>query len=401
MIPWWILLVIAALVGAVSWLLATNTERQKQSAQLRELDGRCRALEASTADLRGQVQREEARVAALSQELQRLREEKAAWEERERLLNGSAADLRDRLQSKETAAAALNRELLQLREEKATLEAHWKETQSALTQHQKLLEQAKDIYANLRTPSVKGRWGELTLRRVAELAGMSEYCDFQEQVTAGPEDARLRPDMIVSLPAGRQVVVDAKAPLDAFQDAMQATSEEERQRAMARHAQLVRGHMNRLSEKAYWNQFPQTPEFVVLFLPGESFFSGALEADRTLLEDGIAQRVILGTPTTLIALLWAVAYGWRWEAIARNSQDISQLGAQVYERMGILTEHLANVGSALAKAVDSYNRAAGSLETRYLPSVRKFKELGATAADDIPTLEPVEQAPRTLANENE
>ncbi len=399
MVSWWILLVIAALVAAVSWLLATNAERQKQSAQLRELEGSCRALESSVKHLREQLQNKEARVTQLGKELQELREQKAALEERERLLHVSDAELRQRFEKKEAEAAAQSRELLQLREEKATIETHWKETQSALLQRDKLLEQAKDIFANLRTPSVKGRWGELTLRRVAELAGMSEYCDFQEQVSTSSDEGRLRPDMIVRLPAGRQVVVDAKAPLDAFQDAMQAPAEEERQRAMQRHAQLVRGHMTRLSEKAYWNQFPQAPEFVVLFLPGESFFSGALEADRTLLEDGIAQRVILATPTTLIALLWAVAYGWRWEAIARNSEEISRLGSQAYERMGVLTEHLSNVGSALTKAVESYNRAVGSLEDRYLPSVRKFKELGATSAEDIPTLEPVEKAPRLLPDQ--
>lgn len=398
MVPWWILLILAALVAAVTWLLATNTERQSQSAQLRELDGRLQVLEASTRELREQVQSKEARIGQLTQELQGLREQKAAWEERERALHESAGELRQRLQTKEKEAETLNRELLQLREGNATLETHWKEAQAALQQHQKLLEQAKDIFANLRTPSVKGRWGELTLRRVAELAGMSDYCDFQEQVSTPSDEGRLRPDMVVNLPAGRQVVVDAKAPLDAFQDAMQAASEEDRQRAMQRHAQLVRGHMTRLSEKAYWNQFPQTPEFVVLFLPGESFFSGALEADGALLEDGIAQRVILATPTTLIALLRAVAYGWRWEAIARNSEEISRLGSQVYERMDILTDHLASVGSALAKAVDSYNQAVGSLETRYLPSVRKFKQLGATSAEDIRTLEPIEQAPRILSD---
>jgi DNA recombination protein RmuC len=290
----------------------------------------------------------------------------------------------------------LNTQVLQLSEENATLDTEKKKAELALQEHQKLLEQAKDIFANLRTPSVKGRWGELTLRRVAELAGMSDYCDFQEQVSTTADEGRLRPDMIVRLPSDRQVVVDAKAPLDAFQEAMQAASEEERQRAMQRHAQLVRGHMTRLSEKAYWSQFPQAPEFVVLFLPGESFFSGALEADRSLLEDGIARRVVLATPTTLIALLWAVANGWRWESIARNAEEISRQGALVYERMGVLTDHLTGMGAALAKAVESYNKAVGSLENRYLPAVRRFKDLGATASEEIPALEPVEQAPRTL-----
>lgn len=399
MVPWWGLLIIAALGAAVAWLLATNAERQRQSAQKRELDGRCQVLEASTGELSKQVQTKEGEIEKLTQELQRLREQKAAWDERERALHESADELRKRLETTEADAGTMNQEMIQLRRENASLETQGKEVQAALQQQQKLLEQAKDIFANLRTPSVKGRWGELTLRRVAELAGMSEYCDFQEQVSTVSDEGRLRPDMIVRLPSNRQVVVDAKAPLDAFQDAMQAAPEEERKRAMERHAQLVRGHMTRLSEKAYWNQFPQAPEFVVLFLPGESFFSGALEADRTLLEDGIARRVVLATPTTLIALLWAVANGWRWESIARNAEEISRQGALVYERMGVLSGHLAGVGDALAKAVESYNRAVGSLEGRYLPAVRRFKELGATTADDIPALEPVEQAPRTLPEE--
>lgn len=399
MVPWWFLLIIAGLVAAVAWLLATNKERDRQTAEQQELNGRCQVLEASTRELSKQVESKNGEIEKLATELQGLREQKAAWGERERTLNDSIADLRQRLQTEEKKADTLNAKLLELSEENATLDTERKKTELALQEHQKLLEQAKDIFANLRTPSVKGRWGELTLRRVAELAGMSDYCDFQEQVSATSEEGRLRPDMVVRLPSDRQVVVDAKAPLDAFQAAMQAASEEERHRAMERHAQLVRGHMTRLSEKAYWSQFPQAPEFVVLFLPGEAFFSGALEADRSLLEDGITRRVVLATPTTLIALLWAVANGWRWETVARNAEEISRQGALVYERMSVLTGHLASMGAALTKAVESYNDATRSLERRYLPAVRRFKDLGATTADDISTLEPVQQAPRSLPEE--
>ena len=354
MLAWWTLIIIAALVGVVAWLWASNTERNKYSARLLELEARSKSLDSLSTELRQQVKDREQRIETTKGEVQREREAKAA------------------------------------------AEARLQETQTALQQQQKLLEQARDIFANLRTPSVKGRWGELTLRRVVELAGMSEQCDFAEQVTTQAGESRLRPDMVVRLPAGRQVVIDAKAPLDAFQDAMQATSEEDRKEAMIRHAKRIRDHMNALSSKSYWSQFSQSPEFVVLFLPGESFFSGALECDRTLIEDAVARRVVLSTPTTLIALLWAVANGWRWEAIAKNAEAISQLGAQVYERMSVLTEHLANIGSALAKAVDTYNRATGSIDTRVLPAVRKFKELGATTAEDIPSLEPITQSPRSL-----
>lgn len=357
MISWWILLVIATLVAIAVWVLSAERERRKHSATLLAFEAKCLWLENQTAELRTEVRQRE-------QEIQ------------------------------QTQA-----ELRQQRDAYVKAEATLQETLKRLEQSEKLLEQAKDFFANLRTPSVKGRWGELTLRRVVELAGLSEQCDFNVQVTTDSSDSRGRPDMIVHLPAQREVIVDAKTPLDAFQEAMQASSEEARLQAMSRHARAIRNHMDDLSSKAYWSQFPQAPEFVVLFLPGESFFSGALECDRALVEDGIARRVVLATPTTLIALLWAVAYGWRWEAVAKNTETISQLGAQVYERMGVLTEHLSNIGSTLGKAVESFNRAVGSLETRLLPSVRKFRELGATAAEEIPTLEPVDQTPRTLPEE--
>lgn len=354
MLPWWILLVVSALVGLAAWLLAVNKERSRNATRLLDLEANNRSLETGVGELQ--------------------------------------AKIRETQEQLETTKTHLQGE----KEGKAALDARLQETQKTVEQQQKLLEQAKDIFANLRTPSVKGRWGEMTLRRVAELAGMSEYCDFDEQVSTGGDQSRLRPDMVVRLPAGRQVIVDAKAPLDAFQEAMQAASEEERTQAMSRHARLVRDHMKNLSSKGYWTQFSQTPEFVVLFLPGESFFSGALESDRALIEDGIAQRVVLASPTTLIALLWAVANGWRWEAIAKNAEAISQLGAQVYERMAVMTDHLVDLGDSLKEAVETYNRAVGSLESRLLPSVRKFKELGATAAEEIPPLEPVDQTPRNL-----
>lgn len=357
MLPWWGLILVAGLASIAAWLLAANRERNKYSSRVLDLEATSRAQETRLLQM-------------------------------ERQLGAAHRQLEDS-----------KAELHQEKEGKAASDARLQETQKTVEQQQKLLEQAKDIFANLRTPTVKGRWGELTLRRVVELAGMSDYCDFEEQVAASSGETRIRPDLIVRLPAGRQVVVDAKVPLSAFQEGMQAATEDERQSAMARHAQLVRSHMNALSGKSYWTQFSRTPEFVVLFLPGESFFSAALEADRTLIEDGIARRVVLATPTTLIALLWAVAKGWQWEAIARNAETISQLGAELYERMGILTEHLGAVGSALEKAVETYNRAIGSVESRVLPSVRKFRELGATAAEEIPALQPVDQAPRKLPEE--
>jgi DNA recombination protein RmuC len=245
---------------------------------------------------------------------------------------------------------------------------------------------------------VRGRWGELTLRRVVELAGMSEHCDFSEQELFQDEAGRFRPDLIVNLPGGRRIAIDAKAPLQPFLDAMEASSDLERRAALENFARVVRMHMNQLGGKAYWEQLQPSPELVVLFLPGESFFGAALEQDRSLIEDGMQKRVVIATPTTLIALLRSVAYGWRQDQVQKSAQQVGDLGRQLYDRLRVFVGHFADAGAALKKAVDGYNRAAGSLESRVLTAARKFKELGAVVGDDIEELPALDEMPRAMRN---
>jgi DNA recombination protein RmuC len=265
--------------------------------------------------------------------------------------------------------------------------------------NQRLEEETKNLRSALSSPlKARGRWGELTLRRVVELAGMSEHCDFTEQESINTETGRQRPDMIVNLPGNRRIAVDAKVPLQAFLDAVNTEkTDKERADALATHGGLVRGHMNQLSERKYWEQVGPELELVVLFLPGESFFSAALEQDRQLIDDGMQKKVVLATPTTLIALLRSAAYLWQQEKITQNARQISELGRELYDRLKTFLGHFQSLGSSMERSVESYNKAVGSMESRVLVSARKFKELGAAAGEEIPELEPVDEVPRTLA----
>lgn len=267
----------------------------------------------------------------------------------------------------------------------------------SLVKTQQLLEkETGNLVSALRTPHVRGQWGQLTLKRVVELAGMSEHCDFSEQVSVKVEDTRQQPDMIVHLPNGREVVIDSKVSLHAYMDYIESTEEATRKVALAKHAQQIRKHMNDLASKSYWDQFSKAPDFVVMFIPGETFISAAVECDATLLEDGMTDKVMIASPTTLVSLLRAIAYGWRQEQLTKKAQDIASLGKEAHERFLTFLDLFSKTGASLAQAVSNFNKTVGSLEARVLPNLRKFKEYGATGLEELPVVEPVEKMPRQI-----
>jgi len=262
---------------------------------------------------------------------------------------------------------------------------------------QQLQAETGNLVKALRTPHVRGRWGEIQLRRVVELAGMVQYCDFSEQETIANEDGRLRPDVIVRLPGNRTIVVDAKVPFEAFYESISTADDAIRLERLKEHARLVRTHIVALSRKSYWEAVQPTPEFVLLFLPGESFYSAALEQDPKLIEDGINQKVIIATPTTLIALLKAISYGWQQEQRAANADEVGKLGKELYDRLRTFLSHFSDIGKNLDRALESYNKGVGSLEARVLVTARKFKERNAIHGDEIESPEPIDKLARPLS----
>jgi DNA recombination protein RmuC len=410
---------------------ATHAEArlQAQESQLLALRGESQAhaaLQADHARLQEKVAQEQARVseqqALLTDAQARLAEAfkslsadalrannqsflELARENLQRFQQGAQEDLVQRQKSIEQLTTPI-------REKLEKFDGHLGEIEKArIGAYQALESQVKDLVAThlprlhaetanlvkaLRQPSARGRWGEVQLKRVVEMAGMLEHCDSDQQASRNTEDGRLRPDLIVRLPGGRQIVVDAKAPVDAYLTAVEARDDAGRDAALVRHAQQVRTHVSQLGAKKYFDQFDPSPEFVVLFVPGEAFFSAALAQDPELIEFGASSRVIPASPTTLIALLKAVAYGWRQEALAQNAQQVAALGKELYERLSKMGEHWGRVGDQLDKAVKSYNEATASLESRVMVSARRFVELRASPEDKMPMLEPVERAARQV-----
>jgi DNA recombination protein RmuC len=404
--------------GALGWVLSgARAAARTAAAEARETEVR-RELESARAQaesLRSRTaESENARVTAET----RAHETEKNLSEQKALLEDARQKLTETFRSAAAEAlAGSNQGFLLLAEEK--LQGLVRPLNETLTNYQKearsleekrlqevglvgqqlttLQNETAKLVNALRSPQVRGRWGEIALRRTAELAGMSLHCDFVEQHTLFSEEGSVRPDMIVRLPAGREVVVDSKVPLEGFLQALEATTEPEREAALQRHASQIQQHVTKLAAKDYWDQLSSTPEFVVLFIPNDSFLAAAAEKAPDLIESAIAKKVIIATPATFIALLRAIAYGWRQEALAENAERISQLGQELYDRLATLAEHFSKLGGSIGKAVEAYNLAVGALESRVFPSARRFKELGAGTKKEVEELPLVNQRVRPLA----
>ncbi len=450
----WLTLLLGLWIGAaLGWVIGVARTKTGVGAILREREARTAAAEARVEEVRQQLvsakddfeslreelrQAETARAAAETRAAEtdkNLAEQKAILEDAKTRLSDTfkllaaealagnnagflvlaeekfkalkdeaAVDLESRKKAIETMIQPLGETLVAYQQETKALEDKRLREYSTVGEQLRAVavgqatlqsETAKLVNA-LRSPQVRGRWGEIALRKTAELAGMSPHCDFVEQESVTTGEGRIRPDMVVKLPAGREVVVDSKVPLGGFLEALEAKTDEERDMALLKHAAQVNQHVIKLASKEYWDQFVSAPEFVVLFIPNDSFLAAAAEKDPVLVESALSKKVVIATPATFIALLRAIAYGWRQELLTENAQRISTLGQELADRMGTLAEHLIRVGGALGKAVDSYNAAVASYESRVFPTARRFQALGAGGKKEIQELQPIDQKPRAV-----
>jgi DNA recombination protein RmuC len=334
---------------------------------------------------------------------------KLAEENLKRFQSEAKAELTTKEKSIEQLVKPINEALQQTTKQIHNIEKERKEAYGSLrntidqmnSSQKSLQQETQNLVQALRRPEVRGQWGEMTLRRLAELSGMVAHCDFFEQTHTATETGAIRPDMIVRLPESREIIVDAKTPLDAYLSAMQAKDDTTRAAELKRHAQIIRGRVRELSAKNYWAEYSQSPEFVVLFIPGEQFLSAALEVDNTLLEDSMSQNIILATPTNFIALLRAVSYGWKQQALAENAMEVRELGETLYKRLATFSNHLDKLGRSLNSSVEHYNKSVGSLERQVMPSGRKFVEMGIRAKNEITDLQPIDKQVREVQDQRE
>ncbi len=429
-------LVVGLVAGAALGFLAASSQAERRARAERAAAATALAEQAASV---GQVRADLARAeASLQHERDLARHQQGVWEQAQRQSEGVFADL-SRRALQENSEQFLQVANSRLREAQASASGELDQRRSAFEQlltplrdqlqryedgirslesqrhtayaglservrqltelQEKLQAETRNLVTALRAPATRGRWGELQLRRVVEMAGMLAHCDFEEQVTTpGDEGRSIRPDLVVNLPGAKQVIVDAKVPLQAFLDANDATDEESRRAHLTSHARQVRAHVDALARKAYWQQFESAPDFVVAFIPGEPLLSTAVEFDPALLEYAFANHVVLATPTTLITLLRTVAYGWQQESLAENAREVQQMARELYKRLATFGEHMAKTGKSLSGAVESYNRAVGSLERTVLPQARRFQELGVVGGADraLPELDQLEATTRLV-----
>ena len=397
-------LIVGALLGAlITWLIASrrharleamasNQEHLQREREMAFENARAH-LTSAFADLANQS------LKSNSEHFLRLAEQNlgAQQDKAKRDLGDREKAIEDLIKPIKEALQASQKQIGEL--EKSRSEAYGgikAQLETMQLSQQSLTQETQNLVKALRRPEVRGRWGEMTLRRLVELAGMVEHCDFQEQVHTSGEDQIIRPDMVVRMPNQRDLVVDVKTPLDAYLEAVEAKDDVQRQLALTRHARNVRDHIRALSSKSYWSQFSNSPEFVILFIPGDQFLSAALNEDPDLIETALSQQIILATPSSFIALLKAVAYGWRQLALADNAQEIRVLAEELYGRLATFVTHMNKVGRQLASSVEHYNRAVGSLERKVLPGARKFVELGIHPKKAIEKIESLDPVPRTM-----